>query len=105
LRRQKHLLYNHANTDKCGSPQGPFSRATHTPCWLGGRISGALGHRRRFVIGLGGFADLTVPDLAQTNIRLISMAIIYASIYNSTSGNLFLVMAAYAGHNAGTRRV
>jgi hypothetical protein len=54
---------------------------------------------------LGGFADLTVPDLAQTNIRLISMAIIYASIYNSTSGNLFLVMAAYAGHNAGTRRV
>jgi hypothetical protein len=54
---------------------------------------------------LGGFADLTDPDLAQTNIRLISMAIIYASIYNSTSGNLFLVMVAYAGHNAGTRRV
>ena len=47
----------------------------------------------------GGLADLTVSDLAQTYIRLISTAIIYAWIYNSTNGSLFLVMVAHAGHN------
>ena len=50
----------------------------------------------------GGLADLTVSDLAQTYIRLISTAIIYAWIYNSTNGSLFLVMVAHAGHNIAT---
>lgn len=50
----------------------------------------------------GGLADLTVSDLAQTYIRLISTAIIYAWIYNSTNGSLFLVMVAHAGHNLAT---
>jgi len=53
----------------------------------------------------GGLADLTIPDLAQTYIRLISTAIIYAWIYNSTNGSLFLVMVAHAGHNLATELV
>jgi uncharacterized protein len=53
----------------------------------------------------GGLADLTVSDLAQTYIRLISTAIIYAWIYNSTNGSLFVVMVAHAGHNLATELV
>jgi uncharacterized protein len=53
----------------------------------------------------GGLADLTVSDLAQTYIRLISTAIIYAWIYNSTNGSLFVVMVAHAGHNFATELV
>jgi uncharacterized protein len=53
----------------------------------------------------GGLADLTLSDLAQTYIRLISTAIIYAWIYNSTDGSLFLVMMAHAGHNIATELV
>jgi membrane protease YdiL (CAAX protease family) len=53
----------------------------------------------------GGLADLTISDLAQTYVRLISTAIIYAWIYNSTNGSLFLVMVAHAGHNLATELV
>jgi membrane protease YdiL (CAAX protease family) len=51
------------------------------------------------IITPGGFAHLTPSGLAQTYIRLISTAIIYAWLYNSTNGSLFLVMVAHAGHN------
>jgi uncharacterized protein len=47
----------------------------------------------------GGLSHLTALDVAQTYIRLISTAIIYAWLYNSTNGSLFLVMVAHAGHN------
>ena len=50
----------------------------------------------------GGFSDLTPSDVAQTYVRLVSTAIIYAWIYNSTNGSLFLVMVAHAGHNLAT---
>ena len=53
----------------------------------------------------GGLSDLTLYDLAQTYIRLISTAVIYAWIYNSTSGSLSLVMVAHAGHNIATELV
>ncbi len=56
-------------------------------------------------ITVAGFSDLTTPDLVQTYIRLISTAIIYAWIYNSTNGSLFLVMVAHAGHNLATELV
>ena len=32
-------------------------------------------------------------------LRLIATSVIYAWIYNSTKGSLFLVMMAHAGHN------
>ncbi len=51
------------------------------------------------VITPGGFAHLTLFDIAQTYIRLIATAIIYGWLYNSTQGRLFLVMIAHAGHN------
>jgi membrane protease YdiL (CAAX protease family) len=37
--------------------------------------------------------------VAQTFIRLISTAVIYAWIYNSTGGSLPAVMVAHAAHN------
>jgi membrane protease YdiL (CAAX protease family) len=37
--------------------------------------------------------------VAQTYIRLISTAVIYAWIYNSTGGSLPAVMVAHAAHN------
>src|SRR5256884_8515941 len=47
-----------------------------------------------------GGAKLFLPsDVAQTYIRLISTAIIYAWIYNSTGGSLPAVMVAHAAHN------
>lgn len=57
------------------------------------------------VITPGGFAQLTPYDLAQTYIRLISTAIIYGWLYNSTKGSLFLVMIAHAGHNIATELI
>jgi uncharacterized protein len=51
------------------------------------------------VITPGGLANLTAWNLVQTYVRLISTAIIYAWMYNSTKGSLFLVMVAHAGHN------
>ena len=50
----------------------------------------------------GGFSDLAPSDLMQTYVRLISTAVIYAWLYNSTNGGLFLVMVAHAGHNIAT---
>jgi membrane protease YdiL (CAAX protease family) len=47
-----------------------------------------------------GGAKLFLPsDVAQTYIRLISTAVIYAWIYNSTGGSLPAVMVAHAAHN------
>ena len=47
-----------------------------------------------------GGAKLFFPsDVAQTYIRLISTAVIYAWIYNSTGGSLPAVMVAHAAHN------
>ena len=47
-----------------------------------------------------GGAKLFLPsDVAQTYIRLISTAVIYAWIYNSTGGSLLAVMVAHAAHN------
>ena len=51
------------------------------------------------VITPGGLALVTAEDAAATYIRLISTAIVYAWLYNSTNGSLFLVMVAHAGHN------
>ncbi len=51
------------------------------------------------IITPGGLASATPADVAQTYIRLISTAIIYGWIYNSTNGSLFLVMVAHTGHN------
>jgi len=47
-----------------------------------------------------GGSKLFLPsDVAQTYIRLISTAVIYAWIYNSTGGSLPAVMVAHAAHN------
>ena len=47
-----------------------------------------------------GGAKLFLPsDVAQTYVRLISTAVIYAWIYNSTGGSLPAVMVAHAAHN------
>ncbi len=51
------------------------------------------------VIAPGGLVHLTPLDVVQTYVRLISTAIIYGWIYNSTRGSLLLVMLAHAGHN------
>ena len=37
--------------------------------------------------------------------RLISTAVIYAWLYNSTNGGLMLVMVAHVGHNIATEMV
>jgi len=47
----------------------------------------------------GGRALQTPEDAAATYIRMISTAIVYAWMYNSTNGSLFLVMVAHFGHN------
>lgn len=47
----------------------------------------------------GGPASMTLLDVVQTYVRLISTAIIYGWIYNRTGGSLLLVMLAHAGHN------
>jgi CAAX protease family protein len=46
-----------------------------------------------------GFSLTNVTDAAATYMRLISTSIVYAWMYNSTKGSLFLVMVAHAGHN------
>jgi membrane protease YdiL (CAAX protease family) len=51
------------------------------------------------IIAPGGSDHLGVANLAQTYVRLISTAIIYAWIYNSTGRSVLLVMLAHAGHN------
>jgi membrane protease YdiL (CAAX protease family) len=43
---------------------------------------------------------MSLTDVLVTQyLRLIATAVIYASIYNSTNGSLFLVMVAHAAHN------
>ena len=51
-------------------------------------------------LAVPGGAKLFLPsDVAQSYIRLISTAVIYAWIYNSTGGSLPAVMVAHAAHN------
>lgn len=52
-----------------------------------------------YVITPDGFSNVTITDALATYIRLISTSIIYAWMYNSTKGSLFLVTIAHAGHN------
>jgi membrane protease YdiL (CAAX protease family) len=48
----------------------------------------------------GGFSLMSFTDIwLITYVRLTATAVIYAWIYNSTKGSLFLVMVAHAGHN------
>lgn len=52
-----------------------------------------------YVIGPGGFANVTATDAVATYIRLTSTAIVYAWMYNSTNGSLLIAMLAHLGHN------
>jgi membrane protease YdiL (CAAX protease family) len=52
-----------------------------------------------YVILPGGFSNVTGTDAVATYIRLISTAIVYAWMYNSTNGSLFIAMLAHLGHN------
>jgi membrane protease YdiL (CAAX protease family) len=52
-----------------------------------------------YVIAPGGFSNVTGVDATATYVRLISTAIIYAWMYNSTNGSLFVAMLAHLGHN------
>lgn len=52
-----------------------------------------------YVITPGGFSNVTGVDVAATYVRLISTAIIYAWMYNSTNGSLLIAMLAHVGHN------
>jgi len=52
-----------------------------------------------YVITPGGFSNVTATDAVATYIRLISTSILYAWMYNSTKGSLFLAAIAHAGHN------
>jgi membrane protease YdiL (CAAX protease family) len=49
----------------------------------------------------GGWSLFTWTDIPQTYVRLTSTAVLYAWLYNSTRGSLFLVMVAHAGYNIG----
>jgi membrane protease YdiL (CAAX protease family) len=51
------------------------------------------------VITPGGLSPETSEDAAATYIRMISTAVVYAWMYNSTNSSLFLVMVAHFGHN------
>jgi len=51
------------------------------------------------VITPGGFSNVTGADTVATYVRLTSTAIIYAWMYNSTKGSLFIAMLAHLGHN------
>ena len=52
-----------------------------------------------YVITPGGFSNVAPIDALATYIRMISTAVIYAWMYNSTKGSLFLAAIAHAGHN------
>lgn len=47
----------------------------------------------------GGLAHVAAVDMTQTFVRLISTAIIYGWLYNTTRGSLPVVMVAHATHN------
>jgi membrane protease YdiL (CAAX protease family) len=53
----------------------------------------------------GGIGMTTWSDVSLTFVRLISMSIIYAWLYNNTKGSLLIVMLAHAGHNIAVRIV
>ncbi|CAM3241381.1 type II CAAX prenyl endopeptidase Rce1 family protein [Stackebrandtia soli] len=46
-----------------------------------------------------GFAELSMADIVQTFVRLVSTAVIYAWLYNGTGGALPVVLVAHAAHN------
>ncbi len=52
-----------------------------------------------YVTTPGGFLNVTGADALATYVRLTSTAIIYAWMYNSTNGSLFIAMLAHLGHN------
>jgi len=52
-----------------------------------------------YVILPGGFTNVSGTDAAATYIRLTSTAVIYAWMYNSTNGSLWVAMIAHLGHN------
>ena len=52
-----------------------------------------------YVILPGGLETVTGTDAVATYVRLTSTAVIYAWMYNSTNGSLFIVMIAHLGHN------
>jgi len=52
-----------------------------------------------YVVLPGGLSNVSGIDAVATYTRLTSTAVIYAWMYNSTSGNLFIAMIAHFGHN------
>ena len=52
-----------------------------------------------YVILPGGFSHVSGTDGVATFLRLTSTAVIYAWMYNSTNGSLFIAMIAHLGHN------
>ena len=52
-----------------------------------------------YVILPGGLSNVTGTDAVATYVRLISTAIVYAWMYNSTNGSLLIAMLAHLGHN------
>jgi membrane protease YdiL (CAAX protease family) len=52
-----------------------------------------------YVVLPGGLSNVSGLDAVATYIRLTSTAVIYAWMYNSTSGNLWIAMIAHFGHN------
>jgi membrane protease YdiL (CAAX protease family) len=52
-----------------------------------------------YVILPGGLSNVTGTDAVATYVRLVSTAIVYAWMYNSTNGSLLIAMLAHLGHN------
>jgi hypothetical protein len=52
-----------------------------------------------YVILPGGLLNVTGTDAVATYVRLVSTAIVYAWMYNSTNGSLLIAMLAHLGHN------
>ena len=55
-----------------------------------------------YVILPGALSNVSGIDALATYIRLISTAVIYAWMYNSTNGSLLIAMIAHLGHNLAT---
>jgi len=53
----------------------------------------------------GGLGDTTWGDGVLTLIRLTALAVLFAWLYNGTSGSLLIVMIAHAGYDLGVRLV
>src|SRR5258708_6602029 len=52
-----------------------------------------------YVILPGSLSNMTGKDAVATYVRLVSTAIVYAWMYNSTNGSLLIAMLAHLGHN------